>query len=304
MNIIGHSLVTKYISEGLEQRRLSPSLFFVGPDGVGKRTVALELAKVFCCKEIAVFSSGCVCAGCARVNSLSHSDLLVVNDAFQASLLKEKPESQLSVKIESIRHLDKFLRIRPLEARRRIAIIEDADAMTVEAANALLKILEEPPVNTQIILLAKESRNVPSTILSRCALLRFRPIPEKDIVLWLHNVHGVGFDEAEEAARRSNGSLGLAFHVLNQADEKFDIASFSIDEFFNWLDDPTWKREPRKKAETLLLHLTVQAQRALEKGDFSKTHTLDHLFRARRQLDRHVPARLVLENLYLKLEKT
>jgi ATP-dependent Clp protease ATP-binding subunit ClpX len=120
--VLGHADILKYLTEGIRRQRLSPSLLFVGPEGVGKKRVAHELTALLKCDPV--------------------SDFLLVDRPLQASLLKEKPESQTAIKIESVRHLDKFLRLRPADGSYRVAVIDEADRLTEEAANALLKILE------------------------------------------------------------------------------------------------------------------------------------------------------------------
>src|SRR4051812_11824158 len=121
MKITGHDPILTYISAGLNQDRLSPSLLFVGPDGIGKKMVAVELAKTFCCQvppkktkdqQLPLCDE---CPSCVRIQGNNHTDLLIINRDLQATLIKEKPETQTAIKIESIRYLDKFLRIRPLE---------------------------------------------------------------------------------------------------------------------------------------------------------------------------------------------
>jgi DNA polymerase-3 subunit delta' len=280
MSIIGHEDILSYLRQGAQQKRLSPSLLFVGPEGVGKRTVALEAAQILHCDTV--------------------SDFLFVDKEFQAGLLKEKIESQLAVKIESVRQIDRFLRIRPVEGSYRVCIVDGADKLTEDAANALLKILEEPPPRTQIILLAVFAKNILPTILSRCAVLRFRPLKAKDIALWLEKNRGVSQKEAEAAAERADGSLSRGIRLLTESD-LLTLDDVTVDQFFASLAEPSWRKEGRVRAMDVVRRLTDEAQARLERGDLAQADSLKILFQARRQLDRHTPPRLVLENLFLKL---
>jgi DNA polymerase III delta prime subunit len=227
-------------------------------------------------------------------------DFLLIDKAFQAALLKEKPESQNTIKIESVRHLDRFLRLKAGGESCRVCVIEDADKLSEEAANALLKILEEPPARTQIILIATFERNMLPTILSRCAVLRFRPLPATKIAVWLEKNKAVSQQEAEDAAARCDGSIGRALQLLEEPSVG-NLDDVAVDEYFNSLSDPSWRKEGRLRAIEVVRRLTVDAQARLEKGDISQSDALAALFYARKQLDRYAPARLVLESLFVKL---
>lgn len=283
MNIIGQPIVVAYIEQGLKNNRLSPSLLFAGPDGVGKKTTAIELAK--------------------RFNATEKSDLLIINKAMQAMILKEKEESQTAIKIESVRTLEKFVHLRPAEGERRVAIIEDAHKLTPDAANALLKVLEEPPNNAQIILLAIDERSLPTTILSRCAVLRFKPLSPEQITRWLIDEFRMPLDEADQIGRRANGSFARALLLKDEGEPSVtDLSSYQMDEFFELLGATSWKKDGRKQAEAAITTLIEKTQKKLEAGDRAQEERLSVLLSARKQMDRHVPPRLVLENLYLKLE--
>ena len=157
MDILGQPQALHYLSEGIKRGRISPSLLFVGPEGVGKRRCAIEVAKCFGCENIP--KEGTLprcgkCPRCVRIADNNHADTLLIDRALQATLLREKPETQTAVKIDSVRHAEKFLSLKPLESRRRIVLIDEAHKLTTDAANALLKLLEEPPNKAQIILIA------------------------------------------------------------------------------------------------------------------------------------------------------
>lgn len=308
MTIVGQDLVLRYLSHGLEINRLSPSLLFVGPEGVGKKTTALGLAKFFQCARtrnsgLASPSLCCdQCPACSRVNAQNHTDVLLINRPFQAALLREKPESQTAIKIEAIRHLDKFLRLRAMEGRRRVAIIDEAERMTHEAANALLKVLEEPPTNTQIVLIAVDLHSLLPTIVSRCSVLTFKPVPTPILVEWLERTQGIAHEEAEKLADHSGGSFAKALAHKERGDTSFDLSAYACDEFFELLSQTQWHKEGRKKAEQLINQLIASAQKKLNAGDVSALNRLQSLLWARKQIDRNVPARLVLESLYVSLE--
>jgi len=304
MKVIGHQAVQRYLERGLEEGDVSPSLLFVGPEGVGKRTLALEFAKFFFCSSNHnkfSFTRDCACALCHKVDSNSQPDLLILNFGFQAALLREKEEAQNSIRIESIRHLEKFLQLRPFEGRKRVAIIEEAEKMTIEAANALLKILEEPPAIAQIVLIAQNLQNFPPTIPSRCAVLRFSTLNEKEISHWLVASGKIEKGKADLIAGEAGGSLRKAVEIANEEPEEVDISSFGLDEFFDWLQEPSWKKEGKVRAAKFVNHLIGAEEKRLAHGDWQRATSLEYLLSAQEELAKHVPPKIVLENLFLKL---
>ena len=306
MKIIGQKTALSYLSNGMISNRLSPSLLFTGPDGVGKRTVAMELAKKLACPQQSlsmdpVNIKGCdSCPSCRKIENQTHPDLLVVSAATQAQRVKGKPEAQTSVKIESIRQINKFLSLKPMESNRRVIIIENAHTLTMDAANALLKTLEEPPPTALLILLVLDDKLLPSTIRSRCALVPFRPLPAKDISEWLQTHHHIEEQRAQKVSELSGGSFSKAEATLDK-EEPVSLSDVSLDEFFDSVAQPSFRKDGRKKAEKLISQLTLEAQEKLEKGDLHQKERIELLHKAKKQIERYVPPRLVLENLYLHI---
>jgi len=266
-------LALTYLTQGLKTDRLSPSLFFVGPEGSGRKKTALELSKCYVCRNPPIESGAddfprCnSCPSCERIQNNNHADLLIIDRATQAIIIKEKPETQTAIKIESVRYLDKFLRLLPTESKRRMVIIDEANKMTVDAANALLKILEEPPPMAQIVLISTDIHSLPSTIASRCAIVRFQPV----------------FQE-------------------NQTEiEPLNIDDYTLDEFFELVANTNWRREGRKQAEQALNRILASYQKKWTEGDASQAASIKAVLAARRQIDRNVSPKLVLESLYLEL---
>ena len=249
MEILGQTNALHYLAEGMKARRLSPSLLFVGPDGVGKRRCAFELAKCFACLEStdnAPFSRCDRCSACLRVDQNNHSDVLVINRSLQATLLKEKPETQTAIKIDSIRHLDKFLSLKPMEGQRRVVIVDEAQRMTDEAANSLLKLLEEPPNSAQIVLLALNEHTLPSTILSRCAIVRFRPIPIAILSNWLEKQHAVSEQKAQEISERAGGSFAKALLFKDDESRRWNCPIIHSMNFSSFFPNPTGAKKAAK----------------------------------------------------------
>jgi len=309
MKIYSQKKVLRYLTQGLHQKRLSPSLLFVGPDSIGKRTVAMELCKTMACNTPLEtgsdenFKACTTCVSCQKIEHNSHPDFLLISKELQAQLVKGKPEAQNTVKIESIRHINKFLNFKPLEIQNRLVVIDQAHTLTIEAANALLKTLEEPPPTAQLILLCTDERLLPSTIRSRCALVRFQPIPAVTLSKWLQSEFELPFDQADVISNQANGSFSRAKEYIDKKNLNYSITSIPFDEFLKTLTESSFRRDGRNMTKKILLEMTTEAQTKLEKGDTAQVDQIQFLLQARKQIDHYVPPRLVLENLYLKLNE-
>jgi DNA polymerase-3 subunit delta' len=306
--IIGQSTAIRYLLQAVSSERLPHSFLFSGPDGVGKKTTALAFVQGLHCltesrDQTETNFGGCgECEPCQKVENLTHPDIFILNAETQAALIREKAETQRSVKIEAVREIDKFLQLKPLEGHHRIAIIEEADTLTPEAANALLKTLEEPPANGRLILLADNEKSILPTILSRCARIRFRPVAFKDIGAWLNKVHGYDADTSLEAAALSGGSFSKALQLAEDPPQEGQISNLAPDDFFDLLGDPSFRRESRERAARLISHLLEKSRRKLGEGDPRQKSILETLLQAERQLNRYVTPRVVLESVYMALK--
>ena len=145
--------------------RLAHAYLFAGPDGVGKTTVALDLAAVLLCRE-PVHDRPCgTCPGCLKRLSGNHPDFLRI-----------RPDGA-AIKIDQIRALKRALTYPPFEAERRVVLVEEVQTMRREAGNSLLKLLEEPPPDNLLILVGGSTGSILATIVSRCQVIPFAPLP-------------------------------------------------------------------------------------------------------------------------------
>ena len=186
------------------------AFLFVGPEGIGKLTFALRLAQTLLCERVPpVELAPCgLCPGCVQVIGGTHPDLLRVG----------RPEDKHELPIRVIRDLCLDLGLKPARGGRKIAIVDDADDMNDEAANAFLKTLEEPPEGSVLILIGTSSETQLDTIISRCRVVRFAPLSDQELATVLVE-QGVVTDptNADRLARLGEGSVARARGLADPA---------------------------------------------------------------------------------------
>ena len=195
--IIGHDWAVDLLRRSLTAGRVAHAYLFSGPPQVGKTTLALALAKALNCTQA---DPPCGrCPSCLRIARGVHPDVQLV--------LGEGARD--SIKIEQIRALQREAVLAPYEGRHRVFVLQRIDRASVEAANSLLKTLEEPPGHTVLVLTALDPEALPATIVSRCQRLDLRPAAH-DIVEVALRERGVPSPTADLLSRLSGGRVGWA----------------------------------------------------------------------------------------------
>jgi DNA polymerase-3 subunit delta' len=202
---IGNRKIIDRLRRKLREGRFPHGLIFSGPDGVGKHTCALMIAKALNCLNGAPGDFCGECTACRKIESGSHPDVVTVSVEDEAT----------QIKIAQIRQLLNTLEFHPLEGRNKIFIIDPADSLNAEAANALLKGLEEPPENSFFILITVNVHELLLTVRSRCQVYNFTPLTLDEI-----RQHGI---TDELTVRWSQGSIGRA-RSLNMTELKSERA--------------------------------------------------------------------------------
>ena len=199
--IRGQDAALALLQRALATDRVAHAYAFVGPAGVGRRLTALAFAQACLCPQ-----QGCGhCSVCRRVALSQHPDCQVLGPTPP----KDNPKGSLSLRIEQIRELMHWAALAPLEGSRKVFVIDEAERMTLPTAQALLKTLEEPPPRTLLILVVANVRALPPTVLSRCQVVRFRPLPQAEVVTMLTE-RGADAETAALLARLCRGQVGLA----------------------------------------------------------------------------------------------
>ncbi|MBC8030451.1 MAG: DNA polymerase III subunit delta' [Pyrinomonadaceae bacterium] len=221
--LIGNENVKSLLRRILEARRLPGAMVFVGEEGVGKRLFALEIARALNCRK-PQGAEGCgECPACKRISKFNYPQS-AESDDWKKIIWTDHPDVGMVVApkrvllVDQMREIESAANYRPFEGAARVFLVDDADKLNDSSANALLKVLEEPPHTSHIILLTSRPAMLLPTIRSRCQMIRFSPLAAEEVANFLtQNKLATGKD-ARIRARVARGSIGRA---LSQDTEKF-----------------------------------------------------------------------------------
>jgi DNA polymerase-3 subunit delta' len=315
--ILGHQHQKNLLQRAVSAGRLSHAYLFEGPEGIGKRLMALALAKMIFCAH----GSGCGdCPACQKIDHHNHPDLHLIS-----------PDGAY-IKIEQIRSIQKELSFRPLEAPRKVCLIDGAEKLNPAAGNALLKTLEEPRDQTLLILLTPSPDAVLPTIRSRCQRLPFSRIPRQQLQDVLADQLNIDETQAHILSALSEGSfkkalgkdrelylqyrrellktlsglspasviplLDLAQKLADEKERLPDILEI-IQAFYR---DLLLTQHGRPVQQLVNIDLLDTIDRMVRKENVATLlRKLDALIASRRHLDRNVNRQLAMEVLLLRL---
>lgn len=184
-DVIGQEKAIDLLRNSIRTRRTASSFLFHGLSGIGKRLTAVNFAKALNC--FTESGDACDhCPSCKKIDSESHPDIILVEpvkgkvEGLRPGEKEKDKKGNREIKIDQIRILREKLALAAFEARCKVAIIDEAELINEEAANAFLKTLEEPPSNTVIILISTSPEKLPDTVRSRCISIGFKPLGEKE----------------------------------------------------------------------------------------------------------------------------
>lgn len=321
--VSGHDDLADSFMDLVKRGRLAHAYLFVGPSGVGKKLFATELAKALLCERSGGRLEACdQCSSCQLVDAGTHPDLLMAS----------RPEEKNELPIETIRELSEKLYLKPARGGYKIAIIDDADDFNDASANCFLKTLEEPPPKSLLILLATDPDRQLSTIVSRCQVVRFAPLPA-GLIAKLLGEQGLDAAKAQRLARISAGSLGLARDLADDAFWKFrnelvnDLTQPRIDvvaqgrKWMAFVEEAGKESGPQRHRATLVVRLLIdllndalQVSTGAESAELFQTSSpaqalakfmgtdrllflVDRCLQADMQIDRRVQLVLIIEAL-------
>src|SRR5918994_5379164 len=210
--LVGNDHVKRLLMRTLESGRLPGALLFTGEEGVGKKLFAVELARALNCPA-PKNNQGCgECGPCKRTANFNYPSASEAED-FKGIIWSDHPDVGLVVApkrllvVEQMRQIEREANFRPYEGKARLFLVEDADKLNDSSANALLKVLEEPPDTAHIVLLTSRPAMLLPTVRSRCQMIRFSPLKPQEIETYLvENKLAVAADACSRA-RLARGSL-------------------------------------------------------------------------------------------------
>jgi DNA polymerase III subunit delta' len=214
-SIAGNERVKRVLKRMLDAGRLPGALLFVGEEGIGKKLFALELAKALNCRTPTSDGPCGTCPGCSRISKINYPSSADPDD-WKQILWTDHPDVGMVVApkrvllVTQMRQIEREANFRPFEGRARVFLIEDADKLNDSSANALLKVLEEPPSTSHIILITARPSMLLDTIRSRCQMIRFSPLTPKEIEQYLLQNKIEDRSSAGLRARVASGSIGRA----------------------------------------------------------------------------------------------
>jgi len=315
--LYGQERSIRFLKNAITNEQISHAYLLSGGRGLGKRNLAAAFAQSLICEESPAFS-GCTCSSCHKVTHDSHPDIKWVG----------LDESERSIKLETVRSIHSWIALRPLEARRKVCIINYAERMTEEAANAFLKTLEEPPANSFIIFIVEHTFQLLDTIVSRLVEVRLDTLPNESLCNILQRDYGFGND-AHFFAYQSQGSIGLALEYKKK--NFFTLKNTILDSFLHGDKREFFLELVKTTSKELdnifyflcgIFHDVLLLKHGVETTYIINQDRIDDLYSfaqsisandsytfmsvledARRQIKRNVNAKLILTQLAVKSEQ-
>ena len=219
-DLLGHEWAIHLLSEDIARQNVRHAYLLSGPQGVGRRSLAIRLAQALNCPQATAGRAPCLRGStCQRLERMQHPDLFVVKTEQRGGQLK----------VDQVRELQHSLSLAPYEARYRVALLLNFENANQSAANALLKTLEEPNPQVVLVLTAVSPEQLPATIVSRCEVLRLRPAPLEQVQSWLQERWQLEAAPARLLAHISGGRPGYARQLAQNPE--------LMQQRQRWLDD-------------------------------------------------------------------
>jgi DNA polymerase III subunit delta' len=219
-NILGHEWAAQLLRQHIAQNQVRHAYLITGPAGVGRRTLALRFAQALCCSQPPAPGEPCgTCRNCVLIARQGHPDIQIVQSEVDSSTLK----------VEQIRELQHTLSLSPYESRYRIAILLRFQEANASAQNALLKTLEEAPEKAILLLTADSAEQLLPTIVSRCEILRLRPLAQSILSNALQKYWKLDIEEAGYLSHLSGGRTGYALFLHDHPE--------ILAQYEEWADD-------------------------------------------------------------------
>ncbi len=318
--ILGHEKERAALKALAASGRVPPAMIFYGQEGIGKRLAAMEFAAGLNCAGEPADEGGLFgaegpaprepgkacgkCPSCVQLGKNVHPDCRLVDAAWQAHLLGEDEEKQRSVKIDTVRELSRSAYSSPILSPWKVFVVNDASSMTVEAQNAILKMLEEPPPDTAFILIASNKAALLPTILSRCHTVNFRGLARREVAEILGR-EGLELSEADNLAGLAFGSVKRALDLRAVLEKLSDLNHLDPMAPFRVADKLGRELATARETARLILNILVTRaaarwRAAADPEKTSLTRLLDRLFELKRCLARNASPAVTVETAVME----
>ncbi|MFH1662832.1 MAG: DNA polymerase III subunit delta' C-terminal domain-containing protein [Chloroflexota bacterium] len=267
--VIGQPRAVSLLQRSLEKGSLAHAYLFVGLPHVGKMTLAVNLAQALNCQ---VNEPPCLeCSSCQKIDHGKHADVQIIS--LTGTSEKNENKSKTEIGIEKIRQIQHSASLPPCEGIYKVFIISEADYLSIEAANCLLKTLEEPFGRVLFILLAKDINSIPDTVISRCQKLELMPLSADEVENELINRRGIEAQKARVLSRLCRGCIGWAIsasrdgelleHYCEDRDKILDIIYNSYEERFGYAERLARQFNQKRETTMEVLNLWIDLWRDL-----------------------------------------
>ncbi|MDR1511400.1 MAG: DNA polymerase III subunit [Endomicrobium sp.] len=306
--ILGQEKAKMVLSSQIKNGKIAQVYMFIGIDGIGKRSTAVEFARIMNCSindftKIGVGACG-ECISCEKIAKNIHPDIHFVDFAKQSELEKSDLEKQRILKIETIRHMKKKVLTKVYEGKWKFFIVDPAEKMNIATSNSLLKTFEDPPNNTVIILIAKHKETIPQTIISRSQIIFFQPLKVSEISSWLMSNYSMHSSEIQNLVSLSEGSIGDAEKLANEDKKsklslwfKLKTQNFYISDILELSKNVAGKGAALECVDSII----CEAKKDFRVHPDAIAPVIELLITSKTLLLKNVNAQMVLDNLFFDL---
>ncbi len=272
--VLGQDLAGQIIKRTLKNGNVAHAYLFYGPESIGKKLSAIEFAKALNCPVAGPEDNCGSCSSCRKIDQRIHPDFFLVEPTKTSSTAKEA-----AIRIDEIRELQKKLGMQPYEGKTKVAIIDGAELMNLQAANSFLKTLEEPSAATVLILIAANLHQMLPTIISRCQKIKFSALTAPSIQKILRSLEEMEPEELELRSAHSRGQVirALEYDITQSNQYRQDLlklieaVSFDRAELvFEWTR--TWSKQPDKITAVLEQLMGLLRDLAFTKAHANPSH--------------------------------